>query len=297
MPKSAGAGLWLCRRVYTDSCILSALVQELLGQLEKAISTLDYAFIIAGAAGPAREETIHVLIHSYQARLPKISTPPGDTIDASPRLPVLPLLPSSSLRILEITAPSFLSFQTVHSQQPFIVRNYAREWPALNKHPWRRARYLRSVAGPSRVVPVEVGNSYLLDSWKQVIMSWDDFLTSIDFEDQSRTAATEEVQYLAQHDLFKQFPALQDDVVVPDYAYASLTSGGRRHVPPSNESQLVISSWLGPLGTLSPAHTVGPHLMSLYCISKLIGLSKDPYHNLYGVCTLSILIRAQKTCC
>ncbi|TEB35920.1 Clavaminate synthase-like protein, partial [Coprinellus micaceus] len=155
----------------------------------------------------------------------------------------------------------FSRFQSLHSKQPFIVADYARDWPALNEHPWRRASYLRSVSGPGRVVPVEVGNNYLLETWKQVIMSWDSFLASLEFEDQEPSGGGE-LFYLAQHDLFMQMPALQDDFTVPDYAYASLVSDGRTHVPPSNENQLVINSWLGPRGTVSPPHT-------------------DPYHNLY----------------
>lgn len=68
----------------------------------------------------------------------------------------------------------------------------------------------------------------------------------------------EEVLYLAQHTLLTQFPALRSDIMVPDYAYASLPSPSTfsAYRPPGNDEQLVINAWLGPKGTVSPAHTV-----------------------------------------
>ena len=240
--------------MYTDACILAAIVQEMRGDPLQAVETLDHALIIAGAAGDSRMDVIHNLIHSLQApRARHTDTGPFRAI--SDPCTVHHPLSSSSLTIPRISPPSFLAFQSLHSKQPFIVSHYARDWPALNDHPWRRASYLRSVSGPGRVVPVEVGNNYLLETWKQVIMSWDSFLASLEFEDQE-SSGDGELFYLAQHDLFMQMPALQDDFIVPDYAYASLVSDGRTHVPPNNESQLVINSWLGPRGTVSPPHTV-----------------------------------------
>ncbi|KAF6765089.1 hypothetical protein DFP72DRAFT_749373, partial [Ephemerocybe angulata] len=256
--------LWLCRRIYTDACILSALVQDAAGKLLEAIGTLDYALIIAGAAGESRFEIIHGLIDAFQAPLREAS--PVVATNDGPEEPVEPLpttLASSTFPIPRISEPSFLSFQSTQSKAPFIVPGYAQGWPALNEHPWRRASHLRAASGPGRVVPVEVGENYLSDKWNQVIMSWDAFLSSLDFEDQETCRVqVEGIQYLAQHNLFTQMPALEDDIEIPVYAYACLTSDGRVHQPPSNERQLVINSWLGPKGTISPPHT-------------------DPFHNLY----------------
>jgi lysine-specific demethylase 8 len=254
MPQSKDASeLWCCRKVYTDACILAAVVQEMHGDPLKAVETLDHALIIAG---DSRMDVIHNLIQSLQASLPpRACHTDAGAYSAISDSPCTHPLSSSSLTIPRISPPSFLAFQSLHSKQPFIVADYARDWPALNEHPWRRASYLRSVSGPGRVVPVEVGNNYLLETWKQVIMSWDSFLASLEFEDQEPSGGGE-LFYLAQHNLFMQMPALQDDFTVPDYAYASLVSDGRTHVPPSNENQLVINSWLGPRGTVSPPHTV-----------------------------------------
>ncbi|KAJ3522318.1 hypothetical protein NMY22_g11943 [Coprinellus aureogranulatus] len=263
MPVSDGPELWGCRQVYTDACILAAVIHELLGEPFKAIAILDHALIIAGAAGESRWHTIHSLIKWLQEPLSRVTyrDPGAFTAVTGPGCSTHPPLISSALTIPRISAPSFLAFQSTHSKQPFIVADYARDWPALNEHPWRRASYLRSVSGPGRVVPVEVGNNYLRDDWKQVIMSWDKFIASLHFDDQTPSDHGE-LYYLAQHDLFMQMPDLQDDLNVPDYAYASLVSDGRIHIPPSNGSQLLINSWLGPQGTVSPPHT-------------------DPYHNLY----------------
>lgn len=257
MPASAGVQLGCCRRVYTDCCILAAVVYELQGEPFNAIGVLDHALIIAGAAGNSRLDTIHDSIQALQAPLPRVSHKDSGVcnMEASTACTVHHPLVSAALAVPRISVPSFLQFQSTQSKQPFIVPGYARDWPALNEHPWRRASYLRSVSGPGRVVPVEIGGNYLLDDWKQVLMSWDKFLSSLHFEDQAPPEKGK-LYYLAQHNLFMQMPALQDDFSVPDYAYASLVSDGRSHIPPSNENQLIVNSWLGPRGTVSPPHTV-----------------------------------------
>jgi len=90
--------------------------------------------------------------------------------------------------------------------------------------------------------------------------------------------------YLAQHDLLTQIPALRADIVIPDYCYISpppfVSHEGQDSIPtrqrpssPCPSISSVCSStvslpastslniWLGPGGTISPAHT-------------------DPHHNL-----------------
>ncbi|KAF7978693.1 hypothetical protein HWV62_44953 [Athelia sp. TMB] len=112
---------------------------------------------------------------------------------------------------------------------------------------------------PARIVPVEVGRDYRRDDWTQRLIDWDDFLTLI------ASPREHEVVYLAQHNIMRQFPALRDDIVVPDYAYTALPppESFPRYKPPSNEEELVINAWFGQQGTESPAHT-------------------DPFFNLYA---------------
>ncbi len=94
----------------------------------------------------------------------------------------------------------------------------------MSNHPWKSATYLRSIAGPGRIVPVEIGHDYRSTDWKQDLMEWDKFLLTLDFEDQPSCESSEDLLYLAQHDLTKQFPTLREDIIVPDYVYASLGS-------------------------------------------------------------------------
>lgn len=127
----------------------------------------------------------------------------------------------------------------------------------MQHHSWASTGYLRSIAGPGRLVPIEVGSDYRNDDWTQKMMVWDDFLTVLDSQECVHQNKPD-VLYLAQHDLMKQFPALRADIVVPDYIYAALECPADfpGYMPPGNDDQLVINAWLGPGGTVSPAHTV-----------------------------------------
>ena len=141
------------------------------------------------------------------------------------------------------------SFQRSIASRPFVVPAHAADWPALNEHPWHSTHYLRTVSGPGRVVPVEVGSDYRTHDWSQEIMGWDDFLTSL-------TQPSDRALYLAQHSLFLQFPNMREDMIVPDYVYSCPNSSDSfpDYKPPTNDEQLVLNAWLGPKGTISPAH-------------------------------------------
>ncbi|KAJ7739655.1 hypothetical protein DFH07DRAFT_926926 [Mycena maculata] len=245
----AKTSLYCWRRLHTDASILSALVSP----PEAAIAKLDTAIILSGAAGNARLDLILDIIECIQAEhLP--STPlSGQNFVAdsehliaqiSTKTAVIPSLP---------TPPSLAAFQAREHAAPFILRGYARDWPALTERPWASTAYLRAVAGRARVVPVEVGRDYRTDDWTQKIMPWDAFLDALE--------SPTELLYLAQHSLLMQFPALRADIVVPDYVYAALPRPVGS-APPANDEQLVINAWLGPKDTVSPAHT-------------------DPYFNMY----------------
>lgn len=252
----------LCwRRLYTDACLLRSLA-DVLGQqaspdVAAVVARLDQAIIIAGPAGEGRLELIHAFIARLQAALP---APPGPctlfSVDLAPARP----LPTTFARpIPRLSAPpSLAAFLARHCTSPFVLQGFAREWPALSTRPWHSLAYLRAAAGPARVVPVEVGQDYRADDWSQEIISWDAFLGTL------AQRAPERVLYLAQHDLFRQFPALRDDILVPDYAYAAPPPPADcpHYRPPPNEEQLVVNVWFGPGGTVSPAHT-------------------DPFFNLY----------------
>ena len=240
------------RKIYTDSCLLRGISQFTLGHILNGIATLDHALIIAGGYG--RRHTLWDVILKMQSKLPVPSLP------SSRALPFIQKITSPVFvqdTVPEIQPPSFLSFQFELAKRPFILRKFASNWPALNDRPWRSAAYLRAIAGPGRVVPVEVGRDYRESDWQQKIMEWDAFLSTLDFDDQPATQHRNDMIYLAQHDLTLQFPSLLEDILIPDYVYASLTSEDfPAYSQPVNDKNMLFNSWLGPKGTLSPAHTV-----------------------------------------
>lgn len=258
------------RMIYTNSCIVRGLAQSIFGSQLTAISTLDRAIIIAGPCGPAKLDLILSIIEKIQSFL---TLGHKRTASLPPVIHSTSFLPQSSpATITCIDAPSFLTFQSTFSKFPFIVRNYARNWPAMNNHPWKSATYLRSIAGPGRIVPVEIGHDYRSTDWKQDLMEWDNFLLTLDFEDQPSCGPSEDLLYLAQHDLTKQFPTLREDIIVPDYVYASLFSGDSpRYRPPNNDDQIIFNTWLGPKNAMSPAHTVC--LCRLYILKAIFEAS------------------------
>jgi lysine-specific demethylase 8 len=164
---------------------------------------------------------------------------------------------------------------------------------------WGSNEYLRAVAGRGRVVPVEIGKDYRVDEWSQEMMNWETFLQKIEVERWSTDSQPshssfkseklpvsenypdaptkprsswranpganpdeidEAIVYLAQYSLFKQFPKLRDDIVVPDLVYYAPSSDYPNYRPPQTEDEndegTIINAWLGPGCTVSPAHTV-----------------------------------------
>lgn len=237
------------RSLYTDSCIVRAFAVSEQSPL-LAISTLDRAIIIAGPFGDGRLDLILELIRIFQLPLSQ-----QYVVRVMSTLPV-PVSFECTIPQLSFP-PSFLTFQSQHSHQPFILRNYAQDWPAMRDRPWHSAAYLQSVAGPGRLVPVEIGKDYRLGDWKQELMDWIYFLSTIDFDDQPASQNEETIFYLAQHDLFKQFPTLREDIIIPDYVYASLPCVEcPDYRPPQHDGEALFNAWLGPKGAMSPAHTV-----------------------------------------
>ncbi|KAG2048776.1 Clavaminate synthase-like protein [Suillus hirtellus] len=248
----------LCwRRLYTDACLLCAISQVSdLAQDDaaatEAVAILDRAIIIAGA--PGRLDSIHQLIKDIQENyltLKQLITSSGH------KQPLTQTYHSSAFPLCVPCIdppPNVLGRQW--SQKPFVLQRYGyvQGWKALSS--WASIDYLRSVAGPGRLVPVEVGKDYRTEEWTQRLMSWDCFLQSLDFPEHPAQTQNE-VLYLAQHNLFMQFPALEGDIGIPEYVYAcpDPPSCYPAYKPPGNTDGLIINAWLGPRGTISPAHT------------------------------------------
>lgn len=144
----------------------------------------------------------------------------------------------SACDIAILSRPSLEEFQQNHflKRQPALLLDCIHHWPALTK--WRQPDYLVKIAG-ERTVPIEIGKHYTNEEWSQDLVKFKEFL--------QRQIATDEpcdrIEYLAQHNLFDQIPALRRDITIPEYCCISADSD-----PPD------IKAWLGPKGTISPLH-------------------------------------------
>lgn len=67
-----------------------------------------------------------------------------------------------------------------------------------------------------------------------------------------------ETHYLAQHDLINQMPELRSDIIIPDYVYAAVPAPRwfPDYQPPAVDGELMMNSWIGPGGTITPPHKV-----------------------------------------
>ncbi|TBU60630.1 Clavaminate synthase-like protein [Dichomitus squalens] len=282
MAATEGLHSWGWRRMYTDACMLLAYADVLDFSATgdnalalSAVSHLDHSIVIAGAPGEGRWNAILDIIDGIQAECLDFSSSQRKDVSfvaaahpsSESNFVAAPLLSAEKPVLRLDTPPSLGTFVSRLSRQPFVLPGFLLDWPALNEHPWRSLDYLRAVAGPGRVVPVEVGSDYRSDDWTQKMMPWDEFLANLEEDEGDRPAGTppRPVLYLAQHSLFSQFPALTEDILVPDYVYCDLgpPEDYPRYVPPANDERLVLNAWLGPAGTVSPAHT-------------------DPFFNFYG---------------
>jgi lysine-specific demethylase 8 len=241
------------RRIYTDSCItqcLLELMRNVTGPREsvwnECIQLLDGAIVFSGA--PDRMEIVQRLIRYIQYN--KLATTCDLLGRPSPRpvsYEVAP--PPCGGMVPRIEEPNMISFLTTWCKVPFVISGGVAHWPALTTRAWDSVRYLKSVAGRGRMVPVEIGKDYRLDNWGQEMMDWEHFLEKVD-------AGAEPLVYLAQHSLLAQFPELREDINVPDFVYYSPATDYERYSPPANDDGLIINAWLGPKGTTSPAHQV-----------------------------------------
>ncbi|KAG4070698.1 hypothetical protein HA402_013618 [Bradysia odoriphaga] len=171
----------------------------------------------------------------------------------------------ASIAILQ--RPSIEYFHINHFKllTPALIQDCMDHWPAINN--WKQSDYLSSIAG-ERTVPVEIGSHYTNENWSQDLVKFKDFLNR-----QITTAEPcDRVEYLAQHNLFEQIPALRKDILIPEYCC----------VGTSNES-VDIKAWLGPKGTISPMHYDPKHnlLCQVFGHKKIILAAPEDTPNLY----------------
>ncbi|EPQ27869.1 uncharacterized protein PFL1_04613 [Pseudozyma flocculosa PF-1] len=315
------------RRLYTDAILLKACAALALLEPSHAaahphwtslVRDLDLAIIVAGAPGPGRAEAIHDLIRAAQTAIASPLSPallpaaehtrPAKrsrletveyhaAIDGGSGAPLQPTSLADGTIDSFDSPPSLATFldrsgsddDRGSCRRPFIVRGFAKDWPASQPLPsaapsssppasgaprWASADYLERIAGPGRVVPVEVGAKYTDDDWGQDIILWSDFLRLSGWaqaaaDPTAAAAAEDKPLYLAQHDLLSQFPDLRRDMILPDYVYSSppVPPGVPGYRPPGNDEALILNAWLGPAATVSP-----PHFDMFYnCFVQVVG--------------------------
>ncbi|KAG6040898.1 hypothetical protein E4U41_006746 [Claviceps citrina] len=171
--------------------------------------------------------------------------------------------------------------------RPVIFTDLVSSWPALTDRPWRSRDYLLSrTFGGRRLVPVEVGRSYVDEGWGQEMLPFREFLARYVVGTGGGDAGTteqqqqqqhqqqeqqdqdqEQVGYLAQHNLFQQIPSLRNDVSIPDFCWSTVpprpaaargASETRTRAPPPLDEPL-LNAWFGPARTITPLHTDGYH--------------------------------------
>lgn len=169
--------------------------------------------------------------------------------------------------IVILQRPSVETFQTKHftARIPALILDCMDHWPALKN--WKQCNYLLSVAG-ERTVPIEIGSHYTNDNWSQDLVKFKDFLS----RQISADRPCDRIEYLAQHNLFDQIPALRKDVLIPEYCCVG-----------TSKEAVDIKAWLGPKGTISPMHYDPKHnlLCQVFGHKKIILAAPDDSPNLY----------------
>ncbi|KFY49908.1 hypothetical protein V496_09702 [Pseudogymnoascus sp. VKM F-4515 (FW-2607)] len=167
---------------------------------------------------------------------------------------------------------------------PVVFTGGMGHWPAMTERPWSNPQYLlKRTLGGRRLVPVEVGRSYVDGGWGQRIIPFKEFLEEFVMRPSTVGKAEEgeleygaldkeseekgKTGYLAQHNLFTQIPALRSDILIPDVCWLdpppphSSSPLAAQHAANTKLDEPLLNAWFGPAGTISPLHV-------------------DPYHNI-----------------
>lgn len=273
--KSEGPYASVWRRLYSDAFLVHSMMDCLSEHTpasqtwEKTIERLDMTIVVAGAPGEGRLDLILDAIQRIQEEHLPFNTRLYERQSDYLLFPIpsldLPLASAAQPVLCLASVPSFSAFQSELHLKPFIIRNFASTWPAVSDNKWTSKAYLKNVAGVGRIVPIEIGSDYRTEDWSQDMANWSSFIDYLFPDAESDAAQKRKLLYLAQHDLFKQFPALRGDIIIPDYVYSVLPPPEYfpQYRSPANEDGFVSNVWIGPKKTVSPAHTVSRRI--LYC--------------------------------
>ncbi|KAI2637019.1 Clavaminate synthase-like protein [Hypomontagnella submonticulosa] len=277
-------------------------------ELSELVKTLDLALILAGAAGEQRgsiwiHKAFELLQVVWKSTAPLTDAPLSERPAKRKRLAQTPgSIPARDVAEVNgvfsaaepLTPPvrhpipriNFMPMEAFQAHmdnprdsklgpEPLVIRGLVDDWPALTSNPWSKPSYLLSrTFDGRRLVPIEVGRSYVDEGWGQKIVTFGEFLCQYidpslsevqgerDGDNISASPQNGTIAYLAQHPLFTQLPSLRNDILIPDYCYTA---------PPPHPSdpsidqpeldEPLLNAWFGPPGTITPLHN-------------------DPYHNI-----------------
>lgn len=139
-------------------------------------------------------------------------------------------------QILTLSDPSLGLFKS-NMNSPLLIQNIISHWPALSK--WKCPSFWIKCAG-HRFFPVEIGDTYLSEDWKQDIMQLNGY-----FEKYVFIKDPVNIAYIAQHNWLHQIPSLSQDFAVPDLCDIYLDS---------NQDRPFVHMWFGMKNTFSPLH-------------------------------------------
>jgi len=262
------------REAYGTCQIIFAQHHVKAGDEKEALKLLDMCLLMGG-------ERSHSIAHQIISKLPsskhlsseRDSAPNQRPRLKMPRMSALSPTPSDPPRhcgscqpLQRVSRPSLEQFLTEHmnAQVPVIITDSIAHWPALcdKERSWSDLRYLKQTAG-LRTVPVEIGESYMSDSWSQELMPFSSFVDRfVVGEERSVLEGGSERPrgYLAQHQLFDQVPELRRDVCVPDFCSLlraderGAEAGGCHDATTASTEAVALNAWFGPAGTVSPMH-------------------------------------------
>lgn len=263
--------------------------------IDETVDILDRALIVAGGLG--REEEVHSILEGLRY---VVEAGGDEDLVERPRKRVkidgvTSLLPNDAVMVPRIkfpveraVRPNLENFQmhATKERTPLILEDILGQWPAMER--WKYIGYwMTATLEGRRLVPVEIGQSYMDDDWSQMLLPFKRFLEEFVLPLGADRAEPLETGYLAQHDLFRQIPGLSNDIVVPDYCYCQVpgptevdkmarsngTSGEQY------QSGKMISGWESAQST--DAESEGAIHQNIWFGGRTVSpLHHDPYHNI-----------------